>query len=227
VKKDQTLYYVMADRSIKDAIKSKTSEEYFGFENINDTIVDGDFVKKDIYENEDKINPILYTLFPTKKTKGKGRHLQMDEKKRYFLTFNGSGDGLFDILHKEFKTEIFKDDKTYVDDISIENKETIMKIINKNFKIGKSITTQFTEYLVRLEAHMLLENKKPWFVIKDNDAIKDCFKEDANEIQNKNAFIEINVEDYDDIKTFLTKYHVLAEKDFDISSENDAKKEEK
>ena len=226
-KKDQTLYYVMAERSIKDAIKSETSEEYFGFENISDAKVDGGFVKKDIYEYEDKINPILNSLFPTKKTKIKGRQLQIDEKKRYFLTFNGSGNGLFDILHNDFKTKIFNDDKTYVDEISIENKKSIMKIIHKNFKIGNSISTQFAEYLVRLEAHMLLEKRDPWFVIKNNDAIKDCFKTDANEIQNKNAFVEIKEEDFEDIKTFLSKYHILAEKDFDISSENDAKKEEK
>jgi hypothetical protein len=225
-KKDQTLYYVMAERSIKDAIKSKTSEAYFGFEDISDK-VDGNFVKEDIYEDEKIINPILDSLFPTKKTKGKGRPLQIDEKKRYFLTFNGSGSGLFDILHKDFKTEIFKDDKEYISDISTESKETIMKLIYKNLKIGNSITTQFAEYLVRLEAHMLLEKRKPWFVVENNDALKDCFNTDADKIQNKNAFVEINAEDYDDIKSFLSKYHILAEKDFDTSSESDAKKEEK
>ena len=225
-KKNQTLYYVMAERSIKDAIESKTSEAYFGFENVSDK-VDGDFVKEDIYEDEKKIDPILDSIFPTKKTKGKGRPLQIDEKKRYFLTFNGSGSGLFDILHKDFKTEIFNSDKKYVSDISIESKETIMKLIYKNLKIGNSITTQFAEYLVRLEAHMLLENKDPWFVVENNDALKDCFKVDADKIQNKNAFVEINAEDYDDIKSFLSKYHTFAEKDFDTSSESDNKKEEK
>ena len=224
-KKDQTLYYVMAERSIKDAIESKDSESYFGFENISDKI-DGDFVKEDIYEDEKKIDPILDSIFPTKKTKGKGRPLQIDEKKRYFLTFNGSGSGLFDILHKDFKTEIFGSDKKYISDISTDSKETIMKLIYKNLKIGNSITTQFAEYLVRLEAHMLLEKRDPWFVVENNDALKDCFKADADKIQNKNAFVEINAEDYDDIKSFLSKYHILAEKDFD-SSESDAKKEEK
>ena len=226
-KKDQTLYYVMAERSIEDAIKSKTSEAYFGFENIGDK-VDGDFVKEDIYEDEKKIDPILVdSLFPTKKTKGKGRPLQIDEKKRYFLTFNGSGDGLFDILHKDFKTEIFNDDKQYVSDISAESKKTIMKLIYKNLKIGNSITTQFAEYLVRLEAHMLLEKRDPWFVVENNEDLKKCFKADADKIQNKNAFVEINAEDYDDIKSFLSKYHTFAEKDFDTSSEGDDKKEEK
>ena len=225
-KKDQTLYYVMAERSIKDAIESKTSEAYFGFENIGDK-VDGDFIKEDIYEDEKKIDPILDSIFPTKKTKGKGRPLQIDEKKRYFLTFNGSGSGLFDILHKDFKTEIFNGDKEYISDISTESKETIMKLIYKNLKIGNSITTQFAEYLVRLEAHMLLEKRDPWFVVENNDKLKDCFKADADKIQNKNAFVEINAEDYDDIKSFLSKYHILAEKDFDTSSESDDKKEEK
>lgn len=225
-KKDQTLYYVMAERSIKDAIESKTSESYFGFENISDK-VDGDFIKEDIYEDEKKINPILDSIFPTKKTKGKGRPLQIDEKKRYFLTFNGSGGALFDILHKDFKTEIFNSDKNYISDISTESKETIMKLIYKNLKIGNSITTQFAEYLVRLEAHMILEKRDPWFVVENNDALKDCFKIDADKIQNKNAFVEINAEDYDDIKSFLSKYHTFAEKDFDTTSESDAKKEEK
>ena len=224
-KKDQTLYYVMAERSIKDAIESKTSEAYFGFENIGDK-VDGNFVKEDIYEDEKKIDPILDSIFPTKKNKRKGRPLQIDEKKRYFLTFNGSGGGLFDILHKDFKTEIFGSDKEYISDISTESKETIMKLIYKNLKIGNSITTQLAEYLVRLEAHMLLEKRDPWFVVENNDALKDCFKADADKIQNKNAFVEINAEDYDDIKSFLSKYHILAEKDFDTLSESDAKKEE-
>ena len=218
-KKNQTLYYVMAERSIKDAIESKTSEAYFGFENISDK-VDGDFVKEDIYEDEKKIDPILDSFFPTKKTRGKGRPLQIDEKKRYFLTFNGSGSGLFDILHKDFKTEIFGSDKKYISDISTESKETIMKLIYKNLKIGNSITTQFAEYLVRLEAHMLLENRDPWFVVENNDALKECFNVDADKIQNKNAFVEINTEDYDDIKSFLSKYHILAESDFDTSSKN-------
>lgn len=224
-KKDQTLYYVMAERSIKDAIKSNTSEAYFGFENISDK-VDGDFVKKDVYEDEKIINPILDSLFPTKKTKGKGRPLQIDEKKRYFLTFNGSGSNLFDILHKDFKTEIFNGSKDYISDISTESKETLMKLIYKHLKIGNSITTQFAEYLVRLEVHMLLEKRDPWFVVENNEALKDCFNVGADKIQNKNAFVEINAEDYDDIKSFLSNYHSLADKDFDISSESDAKKEE-
>ena len=211
-KKDQTLYYVMAERSIKDAIKSKTSEAYFGFENISS---DDDIDKSTSTIKPDVGESILpKNLFPSKKTK------------RYFLTFNGSGGGLFDILHKDFKTEIFNGSKDYVSDISTESKETIMKLIYKNLNIGNSITTQFAEYLVRLEAHMLLEKRDPWFVVENNEALKDCFKVDADKIQNKNAFVEINAEDYDDIKSFLSKYHTFAEKDFDTSSESDAKKEE-
>ena len=210
VKKDQALYYMMAERSIKDAIESKTSEAYFGFENINDgdsdgsgDIIDGMYIDPDVGKS---ILP--KNLFPHTKTK------------KYFLTFSGSGDDLFDILHKDFKTEIFGSDKEYISDISTESKETLMKIIYKNLKIGNSVNTLFAEYLVRLEAHMLLENRDPWFVVENNDALKDCFNVDADKIQNKNAFVEINAEDYDDIKTFLSKYHILAENDFDTSSKN-------
>ena len=217
VKKDQALYYMMAERSIKDAIESKTSESYFGFENINDgdsdgsgDIIDGMYIKPDVGKS---ILP--KNLFPHTKTK------------KYFLTFSGSGDDLFDILHKDFKTEIFGGDKEYISDISTESKETIMKLIYKNLKIGNSVTTLFAEYLVRLEAHMLLENRDPWFVVENNDALKECFNVDADKIQNKNAFVEINAEDYDDIKTFLSKYHILAENDFDTSSKNNNEDENK
>ena len=207
VKKDQTLYYIMADRSIKDAIESKTSEEYFGFENINDKDYD-DKSKHIIKPNTGKSLLSSSNFFQSAKTK------------KYFLTFKGSGDDLFDILHKDFKTEIFDGDKKYISDISAESKETIMKLIYKNLKIGNSITTMFAEYLVRLEAHMLLENRNPWFVVEDNVALKECFNVNADKIQNKNAFVEINAEDYDDIKSFLSKYHILAENDFDTSSKN-------
>ena len=217
VKKDQALYYMMAERSIKDAIESKTSEAYFGFENINDgdsdgsgDIIDGMYIDPDVGKS---ILP--KNLFPHTKTK------------KYFLTFSGSGDDLFDILHKDFKTEIFGSDKEYISDISTESKETLMKLIYKNLKIGNSVNTLFAEYLVRLEAHMLLENRDPWFVVENNDALKDCFNVDADKIQNKNAFVEINAEDYDDIKTFLSKYHILAENDFDTSSKNNNEDENK
>lgn len=213
VKKDQTLYYIMADRSIKDAIESKTSEEYFGFENINP--------KEDIDKSTNTIKP------NTGKSILSSNFFQSAKTKKYFLTFKGSGEDLFDILHKDFKTEIFNGSKEYISDISTESKETIMKLIYKQLKIGNSITTMFAEYLARLEAHMLLENRDPWFVVENNTDLKDCFNVGADKIQNKNAFVEINAEDYDDIKSFLSKYHILAEKDFDMTSEDNDKKEEK
>jgi hypothetical protein len=203
VKKDQSLYYMMAERSIRDALDKKTSEPYFGFEGVKEAISGSDDTL------EDNINSILKNnLFPTTSVKE-------NRKKRYFLTFEGSGNDLFNILHNDFKTEIFKDDKTYVDDISIENKENIMKIIQKNFKIGNSISTQFAEYLVRLEAHMLLKSQDPFFVVENNDELKDCF---TDNMSNRNAFVEIKEEDFEDIKTFLTKYRNLSNNDFIIES---------
>jgi hypothetical protein len=200
VKKDQALYYMMAERSIRDALNNqKESDPYFGFKDVEDAVGGSDDTLKS------DINTILKdNLFPKNSVKEK-------PKKRYFLTFDGSGNGLFNILHNDFKTEIFKSDKTYVDDISIENKETIMKIIYKNFKIGKSITTQFAEYLVRLEAHMLLEPQDPFFVVENNKELQDCF---TDKMSNRNAFVEIKEEDYDDIKSFLTKFHKSYENDF-------------
>lgn len=205
VKKDQALYYMMAERSIRDAVNKITSEPYFGFEDVEDAIEGSD----DTLETD--INIILRdNLFPTTSVKEK-------RKRRYFLTFEGSGNDLFNILHNDFKTEIFKDDKShvYADDISTENKENIMKIIYKNFKIGNSISTQFAEYLVRLEAHMLLKPQDPFFVVKNNDELKDCF---TDNMSNRNAFVEIKEEDYEDIKTFLTKYRSLSDNDFNIES---------
>ena len=201
----QTLYYIMCERSIKDTINSINSDEYFGIKGINEDNIDDHHLTDDFIEQKIKINKILSNAVNVNK---KGT-------KRYFLTFNGSN--LFDILHNEFKTELFKGDNSgYLDNISTENKEIIMKLINKNFKIGKSITTQFAEYLVRLEMHMLLNNKKPWFVVKNNEELfdLDCFETDAESIVNKNAFVEISSEDYDDIKSFLTKFHTLYDNDF-------------
>ena len=208
VKKDQALYYIMAERSIKDAVNKQKSEPYFGFEDVENIMEGKDKDKDKILESD--INSILTkNLFPTASVKEK-------RKKRYFLTFTGSGNDLFNILHNDFKTEIFNKDKTYVDDISIENKKTIMKIINKNFKIGNSISERFAEYLVRLEAHMLLKSQDPFFVVKDNDDLNKCF---TDNLSNRNAFVEIKEEDFEDIKSFLSKYHILADKDFDIESD--------
>ncbi len=205
VKKDQALYYMMAERSIRDAVNKITSEPYFGFEDVEEAIEGSDNTL------ETDINTILRdNLFPTTSVKEK-------RKRRYFLTFEGSGNDLFNILHNDFKTEIFKDNKShvYADDISIENKENIMKIIHKNLKIGNSISTQFAEYLVRLEAHMLLKPQDPFFVVKNNDELKDCF---TDNMSNRNAFVEIKEEDFEDIKKFLTKYRNLSDNDFNIES---------
>ena len=155
IHKDQALYYMMADQSIKDAIKSEKSEPYFGFTEIE---------SKTSKEIEDNINLILkQNIFPTYKASAK------NNKKRYFLNFTGDGVDLFNILHNDFKTEMFnKSDDNYIDNISTENKENILKLIYKNFKIGKGVITKFAEYLVRLEAHMLLKPQDPFFVVKNN-----------------------------------------------------------
>ena len=96
-----------------------------------------------------------------------------------------------------------------------------MKLIYKNLKIGKSISTQFAEYLSVLEAHMLLEEpKNSWFVVKNNKALKDCFDRDSKKIVNKHAFVEISDNDFSDINAFLTKYHSLSDNDFNIAETN-------
>jgi hypothetical protein len=99
-----------------------------------------------------------------------------------------------------------------------------MKLIYRNLKIGNSISTQLGEYLVRLEAHMLLDKQKPWFVVKDNDVLKTCFDLGSDEIKNQNAFVEIDEDDYEDIQKFLTRLHELSDNDFNLE---EPKKEEK
>ena len=226
VKKDQSLYYMMAESSIGDAIENRSSkEEYFGF--VKESDVDGSKLKKDIVSPTDddltqRFNSIFNNIINIRQS-----NKYRSAKEAYFLTFEDNGEGLFNILHNDFKTKIVDDKGSYENDISLENKETIMKIIYKNLKIGNSISTQFAKYLIRLEAHMLLKNRDPWFVVKNNDDLKDCFKADADKIQNKNAFVKILQDDYEGIQKFLTRYHELAEKDFDTSSESDAKQEEK
>ena len=210
-KKDQTLYYMMANRSIKDAIEKKNSEDYFGF-NINDGDLndsDKNFLKDEVIKNgtiDSILNPIAY-------------------KKRYFLTFDGSGSELFNILHNDFKTTIFKNGKKYEKDIYIESKKDIIKLIYKYLKIGNNISSQFAEYLIRLEAHMLLKKRKPWFVAKNNSELLSSFDKKTEEIVNENAFVEIIEDDYQDIKSLLTKLHDLSNNDFIIETEkkNDEK----
>lgn len=209
VNKEQALYYIMADRSIKDAVKSIKSEEYFGIENIKDNVDTSDHTL---------INDREEALFNAINVGKRG-------KKKYFLMFNGNGNGLFDILHKDFKTKIFKGNE-YVNNISLENKENLMKIIHKKLKIGNSVSSLFAEYLVRLEAHMLLEQQdKPWFVVENNDELLQYFKPKSKKILNKNAFVEMSQDDYEKIEPFLTKYHIFSDSDFDIETET--KKEEK
>jgi hypothetical protein len=208
VNKEQALYYIMADRSIKDAVKSIKSEEYFGIENIKD--VDA----SDHTLISDRGDALLSAINVGKRG-----------KKKYFLMFNGNGNGLFDILHKDFKTKIFKGNE-YVNNISIENKEELMKIIYKKLKIGNSVSSLFAEYLVRLEAHMLLEKQdKSWFVVENNNELLQYFKPKSKKILNKNAFVEMSQDDYEKIEPFLTKYHIFSDSDFDIETET--KKEEK
>jgi hypothetical protein len=233
VKKDQALYYTMAEISIKDAIKSIKSEDYFGFSNIKDDYVEkGNILnvdKDDTTKSEDEeveeikpnvLNSILNNIIGKNKTKdGK-----ITNKTKYFLTFNGDGNNLFDILHKDFKTIIFDESGKYASDIKTDSKEALMKLIYKNLKIGNSISKKFAEYLVRLNAHMLLKNKKPWFVAKNNNKLYKCFVPNADEIQNKNAFVEISAGDYEDTKRFLNRLHGLSDNDFNLE---ETKKEEK
>ena len=228
--KSQTFYYMMAERSIKNAINSETKnvDDYFGF-NIDSKNVDNTthtLTSSDVVKNN-KINSIIKTK---NTTDSKGKTISTIIPK-YFLYLNGSGDKLFDILHKDFKTEIFNKDKTYIDDISIERKKEILKLINKNCnnKIDSNISIeQFAKYLVRLEAHMLLTKQKKWFVVKDNTELKDCFEPDTDKVLNKNAFVEINEDDYKEIKTFIDKIALLEKNDFDLNvlTENEKNKKD-
>ena len=229
VKRNQALYYTMAERSIEDAVKSVNSEDYFGFKIIDDNVKSSNILKDTVINGTDKDShdrPII-DIIENELTKLK-RVRSTDSKKyyspRYFLTFSGSGNGLFDILHNAFGTKIFKDSGDYESNISTESKEDIMKLIFKQLKIGKNISTQFAEYLIRLEAHMLLDKQDSWFVVKDNEVLKDCFDLDSDEIKNQNAFVEIEEDDYEDIQKFLTRLHELSNNDFNLE---ETKKEEK
>jgi hypothetical protein len=203
VPQSQSLYYMMAEKSIKDAVDSTNSGDYFGLlEGKNSKIeenIDGGIIKK-YDDREDDINKII-------------------SKQKYFLTFSGNSSTLFDILHKDFKTAIFKKDK-YVGNISTESKEDIFKIINEEFKLGNSsLTKLFASYLVRLEAHMLLENPSDsWVVCKNNSELFSHFKPKSKKILNKKAFVEISKDDYEEIKSFLKEYYNLYDNDFIINS---------
>ena len=227
VKKNQSLYYMMAESSIEDAIENRSSkEEYFGF--VKESDVDGSELREDLVSSTDddltqRFNSIFNNIINIRQSTK-----YRSAKEAYFLTFEDNGEGLFNILHNDFKTKIFDSKGNYENDISLESKETIMKIIYKNLKIGNSISTQFAKYLIRLEAHMMLTDpEKSWFVVKDNTELEKYFDKDSEKISNKNAFVKILQDDYEGIQKFITRYHELAEKDFDISSESDDKKEEK
>ena len=232
-KREQALYYTMAERSIKDAVKSVESEEFFGFKSINynedvnpsdNTLIDDVVNGKNERNDKPIIQSIKNEIFYKKirRNGGKGYH----DVPRYFLTFDGEGNGLFNILHNDFKTEFFENDTEYVKSISSKNKETIMKLIFKQLKIGKNIMSQFSEYLVRLDAHMLLKENKPWFVAKDNTVLIPCFnkEQDLDKIVNRNAFVEIEEEDFEGIQKFLTRLHELSNNDFNLEEKE---KEEK
>ena len=236
-KQDQALYYTMAERSIKDAVKSVDSEEFFGFKSINytdDVEPSDNTLKYDVVNGKTERNdiPIIQSIKNEIFTK---KHRRNDNKgyhdvPRYFLTFDGEGNGLFNILHNYFKTEFFENDTEYVKSISSKNKETIMKLIFKQLKIGKNIMSQFSEYLVRLDAHMLLKENKPWFVAKDNTVLIPFFnkEQDLDKIVNRNAFVEIEEEDFEGIQKFLSRLHELSNNDFNIdNSEEKEKKTEK
>ena len=221
--KEHILYNLMAEQSIEDAIKSKKSEKFFGF-------ADASCDKDNILNVSDFIKNKIFDSIISKKTiiTPKGKKVTED-KTRYFLTFNGSGQNLFDLLHKEFKTKILGA-KGYIDNISFKNKEILMQIINKHLHIEKHLTSKLAEYLVRLEAHMLLNiNKEAWFVVENNDQLfeLDCFKKDSRKIPNKSAFVEISQDDYEDIKKFLNRFHELSNNDFNINTETTEDSEKK
>ena len=226
VEKDQTLYYMMAERSIDDAIENKKSENYFGF-NIKETHEEKDEEGNPIIVDNIEDNILIYTTEQNnclETTFGKyNQSTSRNPVKKYFLKIK-TDSGLFDILHKKFKSKIFKSGGKYVNNISTENKLDIMKIINKHLKIGNSISEKFAKYLVRLEAHMLLKQQEPWFVVKNNEILKKCFKPNAEKIQNKHAFVELSEKDYNEVKEFLEKYKRLHDNDFNIEkSEKDTK----
>lgn len=204
--KKQALYYIMSERSIKCKLKNKDYDPYFGF-NIGDSNVEKNVLTDDFIKDYVNNNSIFSNFIKPKKFKGD------DVKKRYFLTFkNILGDNLFDILHKEFKTEMFDSKGKYISNISNKNKEILINIINKHLNLGKNIPTQLAQYLVRLEAHMLLNKpKKDWFVVKDDKVISRCF---GDNFSNKNAFVELSESEFKNMKKILEEYATLRNNDF-------------
>ena len=169
-----------------------------------------EYVEFEDDSNDDSKNPkdiddiLTKELFPDDKTK------------KYFLRVGGDGKDIFNILHKEFKTEIFEGDK-YVKEISTDSKLTIFKIIFDILKIGEDVAEQFSKHLVALEAHMLLNPKDSWFVVKDNTELiekEQCFNKDSEKIVNNNAFVEISQDDYKKFDDLLKKFGKKQANDF-------------
>ena len=223
VKKENALYYLMAERSIKHAIKPDgKSSDYFGFDITEDDVdIKENVLKNEVLEKDSDGNSKVETLFKTMiKTKKEihGKKEFIVPKPKYYLTSTGDNN-LFNLLHNDFKTKIFNGDGGYASDISTANKEVIIKLINKELKIGSNISSLLAEYLVRLEAHMLIEQpKKSWKVIKDDEEIKKFFKPKSKKILNRNAFVEIKQEDFEAINKFLSEYEQLRKNDFSVES---------
>ena len=74
---------------------------------------------------------------------------------------------------------------------------------------------------------MLLTNKDSWFIVKDNNELKDCFDPKSDKIINRHAFVEIHPNDTEDIIKFLTKFHELSKNDFKEPDENETNKQKK
>ena len=202
VEREQTIYYSLSEKYIKNAVESIKQKEYLGFSFKDKIDADNIYSETNPNAKSTKVNKIVAIDKSTPK---------------YFLTFSGNGNNLFNILHKDFKTNLFEESGEFASDISLDSKKDIIKLINKELKIGNSISTIFAEYLVRMEAHMLLGEQKDWYVPfeeKDGSFKIECFKPKTDKILNKHAFVVISSKDYEDIKRFLNKFHSLAEKDF-------------
>ena len=69
---------------------------------------------------------------------------------------------------------------------------------------------------------MLLSKPKDWFVVKNDEILSDekCF---TNSFSNKNAFVELSKDEFNEMKKFLEEYETLSKNDF---NKIDDKKEE-
>ena len=198
---------------------------------LNDAEIDNKEKYKEVVDDakEEIENTEEYVEFDNDSKKPKGiddiltKELFPDDKtKKYFLKVGGDGKDIFNILHKDFKTEIFEGDK-YVKEISTDSKLTIFKILFDNINIGKDVAEQFSKHLVALEAHMLLNPKDSWFVVKDNTELiekEQCFNKDSEKIINSNAFVELSQDEYKKFDEFLKKFGKQYDQDFDPEEDN-------